>query len=120
MRINITNEMLSQFLSGLVIVLLAVGVGALIFLLLTKMEKHYRFTRLALALTLAPLTIIKFLDPVIGKNLYLFTGILILIGFILDGTKALLEREVHRTRPQIVEKKEEEPAPSVFVWEKAE
>ena len=118
--ITITEEMITKFFSGLGIVLILLGVGSLIFAALKKMESHYRFSRFALALALAPMTMIKFLDFVLSRQLYVFAGITILAGLILDGVKAMAQLEIRKAVPPARSPAEAEEQKEVFAWEKAE
>ena len=115
--------MISEFLSGLVAVLALVAVGCTLALLLGGMARRFPFSRLALVLSLSPMTFARFLEPAASANLHLYAMIVILLGITIDGLGYLLEPKV---RSSVVDKQTEEPAaneepgPGVIVWEKAQ
>lgn len=124
MNFNMTDEMVSQFLSGLVPILALIAVGTLLAILLKGMNKRFAFTRLALILALPPLSLIHFLEPSITQSLYLFVMILTLLGITVDGINHLL---MPKERPAAPPAKKAggveataEPEPEVIVWEKAQ
>jgi hypothetical protein len=123
MHVSISDQMISDFLSGLVAVLALVAVGCTLALMLGGMARRFPFSRLALVLSLAPMSFARFLEPEGSANLHLYAMIVILLGITIDGISHLLEPKV---RPNVAEKQEEEPAasaergPGVIVWEKAQ
>jgi hypothetical protein len=122
MNISITDQMLSQFLSGVLTVVVLIAVGGMLSILLKPMNQKFMFTRLALILGLTPLALVNFIDPGNSSTLYLFPMILALLGITVDGINFLLmPKERIKTEP-VVEKadvEEDQPDPGVIVWEKA-
>lgn len=124
MKINITDQIISEFLSGVIAVLAVIAVGALISFILRGISKLFPFTRVALVIALAPLSLINFLDQRAGTALIIYAMIAALVGIIIDGINhLLLPKEKPQAKPEPVEKQEEETVesrPGVIVWEKAE
>lgn len=125
MYFSISDEMVSEFLSGLVVVLALVVVGCTIALVLGGMVKRFPFSRLALALALPPLCFMRFMEYQGTSSLHLYAMIVILMGITIDGINYLLEPKV---RPNADETEDtqteqqarnEESSSSVIVWEKA-
>ena len=122
MNISITDQMLSQFLSGLLTIVVLIVVGGMLSILLKPMNQKFIFTRLALILGLTPLTLINFIDRSSISTLYLFSMLIVLFGITVDGINFLLLPKVRtKTEPKVEEKdtQEAEPDPGVIVWEKA-
>ena len=63
MNISITDEIISQFLSGVLTICAMIMVGGTLALLLRGMNRNFNFTRLSLILGLAPLSLVSFMDP---------------------------------------------------------
>ena len=123
MNISITDEMVSQFLSGVITIFALIAVGATLSVFFKAMSEKFAFTRLALILALSPLSLVRFLDPAYSSTLYLFSMILALLGITIDGINSLLlpkERIKATPKAEAEAKPEAEADPSVIVWEKAE
>ena len=125
MRLNITDQLISEFFSGVAAVVAVIAVGAFIMFLLKGLGKKAPFTRIALSLALAPMSLINFLGRNESTALVYFAMAIALLGVIIDGLNHLLqprERAETKARPVIreEEKPEAESNPGVFVWEKAE
>jgi len=122
MYFSISDQMVSEFLSGLLAVLGLVVVGSALALALGGMAKRFPFSRLSLILALSPLSFQRFLENDANDTLHLYAMIVILLGITIDGISYLLEP---RVRPAMREaqaeeaEKEEVPSPGVIVWEKA-
>ncbi len=123
MYFSISDQMISQFLSGLLGVLALVAVGSALALALGAMANRFPFSRLSLILALSPLSFARFLDDGSNTTLHLYAMIVILLGITIDGISYLIEPRVHSSgaeQTQSVEaEKAEEPSPGVIVWEKA-
>jgi hypothetical protein len=123
MSISITDEIISQFLSGVLTICAIIIVGGTLALLLRGMNRNFNFTRLSLILGLAPLSLVSFMDPKTSSTLYLFSMIVVLLGITVDGINYLL---LPKERQRPAEKVEEqapaaaEPDSGVIIWEKAE
>ena len=122
MYFSISDQMISQFLSGLLGVLALVAVGSALALALGAMANRFPFSRLSLILALSPLSFARFLDYGGNSTLHLYAMIVILLGITIDGVSYLLEPRVRsgaeQTQSEAAEKTEE-PSPGVIVWEKA-
>ena len=123
MNISLTDQMVSQFLSGVITIFALIAVGATLSALFKAMDEKFTFTRLALIMALSPLSLVSFLDAGYVSSLYLFSMIVALLGITIDGINfLLLPKEVIKTESK-VEKEEAskvEPDSSLIVWEKAE
>lgn len=124
MHINITDEIISEFFSGAIIVLALIAMGAFLLFILKGLSKAFPFTRMGLALALAPLSLINFLDTGESNALFLYAMITALLGITIDGINHLLTPKA-RIKPELQPAREEieetaEPGPGVIVWEKAE
>ena len=130
MNINITDRMISLFLSGIISVLVLIVVGAILSVVFKKIDKKFVFTRMALIVALSPLTLVHFLGESSASTLYLFAMVAVLLGIAIDGINHLLlpkelPREVTKAESEVATEAEENEAatetePSVIVWEKAE
>jgi hypothetical protein len=123
MSISITDEIISQFLSGVLTICAIIIVGGTLALLLRGMNRNFNFTRLSLILGLAPLSLVSFMDPKTSSTLFLFSMIVVLLGITVDGINyLLLPKERQRPAEKVEEQaeKEEEPDSGVIIWEKAE
>ena len=122
MYFNITDEIMSQFLSGVFTIFALVGVGGVLSVLFKAMNKKFSFTRMALVLALTPLCLVNFIDRGSMTTLYLFSMLIVLFGITVDGINfLLLPKERLKAEPKVAEKEtqEAEPDPGVIVWEKA-
>lgn len=123
MSINLTDQVVSQFLTGLFIILVLIAVGASLSVVLKALNKKFPFTRLTLMLALTPLCLVSFLDRSGADTLYLFSMISILIGITIDGINHLLlpkENVKSVDKPKKDEIAEAQSNPDSIVWEKAE
>jgi hypothetical protein len=127
MRVNITDEIISEFFSGAIVVLALIGMGAFLLFLLKGMKRTFPFARMGLAMGLAPLSLINFLDYSNGNALFFYSMAAALLGIIIDGINHLLTpKEVVKVTPEVMTKEEPveeekvEPGPGMIVWEKAE
>lgn len=123
MNINITDRIASEFLSGMIAILVLLAVGALLSYILRGMAKKLPFTRLALILALAPLSLIQSLDHGAGTSLLLYSMVITVLGVAIDGINHLLLPKERLQETESMEEQEEEaaePKPGMIVWEKAE
>jgi hypothetical protein len=148
MKFGINDSVISEFLSGLIIVLALVAVGGLLASVLKKMTDRYPFTRLALILALTPISLVRFLDQDTRYLLFTYALIIALMGITIDGIRYLFEfraqlkltaaLEVERAQmrkcsgesvdeidevpaeKEVPKTAEEEKKPSVIVWERVE
>ena len=114
--------MLSQFLSGVLTIVVLISVGGMLSILLKPMSQKFVFTRLSLILGLTPLTLINFIDEGSSSSLYLFSMIVALLGITVDGINFLLMPKTRLQEEPVVETadvEEPQPDPGVIVWEKA-
>ncbi len=121
MSINLTDQIVSQFLTGLFIILVLIAVGGSLSVVFTAMSKKFPFSRLTLMLALTPLCLVSFLDRSSADTLYLFSMISVLLGITIDGINHLLqpkEQPAQKTAPKEADNTESKP--DVIVWEKAE
>jgi hypothetical protein len=123
MKINITDQIISEFTSGVVAVLAVIAVGAALSFILRGISRKFPFTRMALVLALAPLSLINFVGYSESTALLFYAMITTLLGITIDGINHLL---LPKERPQTISDsatQEEETVksnPGVIVWEKAE
>ena len=123
MRINITDQMISQFFSGLTVVFVLIAIGAVLAFVLKGMAGKSPFTRMALILALAPVSLISFLGYKESTYVFIYAMVAVLIGLTIDGINYLLapKPELKSEPVKAEEEKEaEEENPNVIVWEKAE
>lgn len=123
MYFSISDQMVSEFFSGLLGVLALVAVGSALALALGGMTKRFPFSRLSLILALSPLSFSRFLGYGGNTTLHLYAMIVILLGITIDGISYLLEPRVRSDAQQAQSEEAEkvvEPSPGVIVWEKAE
>lgn len=129
MQFSISDSMISDFMSGLFVVFALIGVGAFLMLILSGMAHRFPYTRIAIALALAPMSLIKFLGNGADSTLNLYAMITILLGITIDGINHILTPKaaarskeapasVQDPEPQVVAEDDEEPG--MIVWEKAE
>lgn len=123
MSINLTDQIVSQFLTGLFIILVLIAVGSSLSVVFKAMGKKFPFTQLTLMLALTPFCLVSFLDRSTTNTLFLFSTISVLLGITIDGINHLL---LPKEKPQSAPKSREkdgvgtETNPDVIVWEKAE
>lgn len=90
MQLMFSDETLSRFLSGLLIILILICVGTTLGWLLTKMGKKHPFSRLAIMLALPPLSFIEFISDNQRPAFYIFSMIVLVAGIAIDGLAYLL------------------------------
>lgn len=129
MNVNLTDQTVSNFLSGLITVGVLILVGKVLSSALRKMDKKFPFTHMALVLALTPLSLIKFFNYGDSSTIFLFAMICTLLGITIDGISHLLEpKEAPRALPAEATKEEAreetkekvESRPGMIVWEKAQ
>jgi hypothetical protein len=125
MHFSITDSVVSEFLSGLIVVFSLLGVGALLLLILGILIRKFPFTRLSLVLALTPLSLIHFLNHGAVSTVLLFSMISVLLGLTIDGINyVLLPKHVEKKPESVPVRKEteaeESSKPGMIVWEKAE
>lgn len=129
MHFSISDEMVSQFMSGLVAVLALVAVGCTLALILGRMTRRFPFSRLALVFALSPLAFVRVLEYEGNATLHLYAMIVILLGITIDGLAYLLVPRKRPAEKAAKEVPEEESAPikapkkgtpRIFLWKKAE
>ena len=123
MYFSISDQMVSDFFSGLLGVLALVAVGSALALVLGGMTRRFPFSRLSLILALSPLSFSRFIGYGGNTTLHLYAMIVILLGITIDGISYLLEpreRSVAQQAKSEKAEKVEEPSSGVIVWEKAE
>ena len=128
MEFSISDNMISEFISGLFSVFALIGVGAVLMLILSGMTARFPFARLALVLALTPFSLINFLERGFVSTLYLYAMIVLLLGITIDGINHILtpkaaRKEKRAEKPAADEpepEEENEPNPGMIVWEKAE
>lgn len=125
MQLALSDSMISEFLSGLFAVFALIAVGGMVALILGGMARRFPFTRLAIILALAPLSLVRFLERGGGSTLFLFAMIVILLGITIDGINYLLTPKIQpqpkeEQAPEKVQAQASEADSGVIVWEKAE
>ena len=131
MRLLIGEEMINQFLSGLLIVLLLLSVGFIIATLLRFMAKRHPFSRLGIILATTPLSMLHFIEKGMHTPLLIYAMVMLLLGVTVDAIAYLLEpRSTPDTSVEsqssgtettsAAAEEEDSPKPNVLVWEKAE
>ena len=126
MELSISSDLISVFMLGLFAVFALMSVGSLLFLILRGLAKRFLFTRLAIALALAPISLAAFLELDGLTLLYLFSMIAVLLGLTIDGISYLLEPITQpRGRNQNGSEKADSTQdsasdPNGIAWEKAE
>ncbi len=124
MQFSISDNMVSEFISGLFAVFALIGVGAAIMLILSGLAKKFPFTRMALVLALTPFSLFRFLENGSVSTLYLYAMIVVLLGITIDGINYVLmpKEAITKIKPEkaVTEKEEKTSDPTMMVWEKAE
>ncbi len=121
MRFTLSDQVISEFLSGFFAVFALVAVGCLIAIVLKKIIGNYPFIRISLVLALTPLCLVQFLGSD-SSSLYLFSLIIIPLGLTIDGINYLLHQKKKAEAEQEAaehQDKTEDPDSNVIVWEKA-
>jgi hypothetical protein len=122
MYFSLSDQIVSEFFSGLLAVLALVAIGSALALVLGGMARRFPFSRLSLILALSPLSLSRFLESDGNATLHLYAMIVILLGITIDGISYLLEprvRPVAEKAQSEEQEKDEESAPGMIVWEKA-
>lgn len=123
MNINIPDQIISEFLIGVIAVLAVIAVGALLLFILRGIARKNPFARMGLVLALAPLSLINVLGNSESTALLIFAMVATLLGIAIDGINyLLLPKERSQTTRNPVEHEEEtvKSGPGGIVWEKAE
>lgn len=123
MIINIPDQNISAFIIGVIAVLAIVAVGALLWFILKAIAWKFPFTRLTLAIALAPMSMISLLDDRNTTALFIYAIVITLAGIIIDGITHVLRPQEPPQADRQSEKEDEhsaESSPSGIVWEKAE
>jgi hypothetical protein len=124
MQFAISDDVISQFLSGTFTILALIAVGGILSIILASMGRRFPFSRLAVILALSPFSLIGFLDRSEYSTLYFYAMIVILLGITIDGIAHLLEPKTVTAEETHEKTKEVEVSaaaePGVIVWEKAE
>ncbi|MCK5675392.1 MAG: hypothetical protein KAH99_00085 [Verrucomicrobia bacterium] len=123
MIINIPDQIIREFLSGVTAVLAAIAMGAFLLFILRGISRTFPFIRMGLVLALAPLSLINFLGNSESYLLLIYAMITVLLGIAIDGINHLLmPKEQSQPTQNPVKQAEEtvEPSPDSMVWEKAE
>lgn len=128
MNINLSDQIVSQFISGLITVFALVGVGGLVATALYGIARRFPFIHMSLVLALSPLALVQFFDYGGDGIFFIYAMVVIVLGFTIDGTQYLLtpkvrpKAEAEMPREENREEEKENPAnprPGVIVWEKA-
>ncbi|MEN8253960.1 MAG: DNA recombination protein RmuC [Verrucomicrobiota bacterium] len=122
MTINIPDQIIREFLSGVIAVLAVIAVGAFLLFILRGIAKKFPFIRMGLVLALAPLSLINFLDSSNSTALLVYAMVTTLLALAIDGIKHLLMPEEQSLPAQNPVKQEEETVesnPGAIVWGKA-
>ena len=123
MNINIPDQIIREFLSGVSAVLAVIAVGAFLWFILRGIARKFTFTRMGLVLALAPLSLINFLGNSESSALLIFAMVTTLLGIAIDGINHLLmPNEQSQPTQNPVKQAEEtvESNPDAIVWDKAE
>ncbi len=123
MIINIPDQIIREFLSGVTAVLAAIAMGAFLLFILRGISRTFPFIRMGLVLALAPLSLINFLGNSESYLLLIYAMITVLLGIAIDGINHLLMPKEQSQPTQNPVKQAEgtvEPSPDSMVWEKAE
>ncbi len=123
MIINIPDQIIREFLSGVTAVLAAIAMGAFLLFILRGIARKFPFIRMGLVLALAPLSLINFLGNSESTTLLIYAMLTVLLGISIDGINHLLmPKEQSQPTQDPVKQAEEtvESNPDSMVWEKAE
>ena len=123
MIINIPDQIIREFLSGVIAVLAAIAMGAFLLFILRGISRKFPFIRMGLVLALAPLSLINFLGNRESYALLIYAMITVLLGIAIDGINHLLmPKEQSQPTQNPVNQAEEtvESNPDAIVWDKAE
>ena len=123
MNINIPDQIIREFLSGVIAVLAAIAMGAFLLFILRGIAKKFPFIRMGLVLALAPLSLINFLGNSESAALLIYAMITVLLVIAIDGINHLLmpkEQSQPSQNPVKQVKETVESNPDAFVWDKAE
>jgi len=122
MVINIPDPIIREFLGGVSAVLAVIAVGTFLWFILRGIARKFTFTRMALVLALAPLSLINFLGNSESSALLIYAGVTTLLGITIDGINHLLMPNEQLQPNQNPAKQADEIVESnlgVLVWEKA-
>lgn len=123
MYFSINDQMVSDFFSGLIVVVALFVVGWLFSILLIGMARRYPISRLALIMVLSPLSFILFIEGSSRFALYLYVMIVMIIGIAIDGITYLRQAPAQPKAASKENSSQEvapvEADPEVIIWEKA-
>ena len=120
---HVDNELISQFLTGAMAVFAMVAIGGALANIFRAVSKRFAFTRIALVLALPPFCIAPCLDRSSLDTLYLFAFVIVVLGFLIDGSKHLFfpaNPENPGPTAQAAQSAEPDPDERRMVWEKTE
>ena len=122
MVINIPDQIIREFLSGVSAILAVIAVGTFLWFILQGIARKFTFTRMTLVLALAPLSLINFLGNSESSALLIYAVVTTLLGFAIDGINHLLMPDEQSQPTQNPAKQAEETGesnPCVIIREKA-
>ncbi len=122
MIINIPDQIIREFLSGVTAVLAVIAVGGFLLFILRGISRKFSFTRMGLVLALAPLSLINFLGNSESYVLLIYAMVTTLLGLAIDGINHLLppkEQSQPTQNPVIQAEETVESNPDVIIWDKA-
>jgi len=128
MYIKITDGIVSQYLSGVLVVFAVAVVGVSVYLVFKGLERRFPFSRLGLTVALTPLSLMNFVDLRDNMVYYVFAASSVVGALLVDGIQHLLTPKARPQAPAAETATAEtaetpvEPAeskPDMIVWEKA-
>ena len=122
MIINIPDQIIREFLSGVTAVLAVIAVGGFLLFILRGISRKFLFTRTGLVLALAPLSLINFLGNSESYVLLIYAMATTLLGLAIDGINHMLkpkEQSQPTQNPGIQAEETVESNSDVIVWDKA-
>lgn len=122
MVINIPDQIIREFLSGVSAVLAVIAVGVFLWFILRGIARKFTFIHMTLVLALAPLSLINFLGNSESSILLIYAMAITLLGIAIDGINHLLTPNEQSQPTQNPVKQAEESVesnPGVIVCGKA-
>jgi len=122
MIINIPDQIIREFLSGVTAILAVIAVGGFLLFILRGISRKFLFTRTGLVLALAPLSLINFLGNSESYVLLIYAMATTLLGLAIDGINHMLkpkEQSQPTQNPGIQAEETVESNSDVIVWDKA-
>ena len=114
-------DLINQFLTGTISVFVMVLIGGSLAQLFRSISSRFTFTRTALVIALPPLCFSLCLDRGGLSTVYLFVITMVLLGYLIDGIRHLLQcRRDDEAAPQPPRKTGSEPAEKQMIWEKVD